>query len=190
MSSEERIIFFDLETTGLNLYRDKIIEIAAIDNKDNQFHSLINPQVKLSPYITTLTSITDDMLKEAPTLEEKKQQIIEFFDLQNENQWIISHNNDNFDIIIFMNNLNIKREDIKSKILCNYKLSNKMSLTRNNRLITLAQYFKISNEQTHRAFDDAILVKLIFKKLKEILGVKLSITNISMDDVFNYIYNN
>ena len=172
MSNNERIIYYDIETTGLNPFRDKIIEIAAIDNNKKKINFLINPQQKLDPYITTLTKITDDMLKNEKTIKEKRNEILDFFDFNNDNQWIISHNNDGFDILMLMNNLDLKKSDIKSNILCNLKLSRKLSLTNSNRLSVLAQYFNINIVQNHRALDDTKLLKKIFKNLVKILKKK------------------
>ena len=47
MISENRIIFYDLETTGLKNSIDKIIEIGAKDNKGNIFNKLINPECEI-----------------------------------------------------------------------------------------------------------------------------------------------
>jgi len=62
----------DVETTGLDPSRDAIIEIAAITFRDaailDEFDSLVNPLIDIPPYITQLTSITDDMVTDAPTL--------------------------------------------------------------------------------------------------------------------------
>tara|TARA_B100001094_G_scaffold262348_1_gene263459 strand:+ start:1380 stop:1943 length:564 start_codon:yes stop_codon:yes gene_type:complete len=185
---EERIIYYDVETTGLNLYRDKIIEIGAIDNFKNELNILINPKIKLTPYITTLTKINDDMLINEKTIEERKEEILKFFDFGNQNQTIISHNNDGFDIIILMNNLDLKKSDIKSNILCNLKLSRKLSLTNSNRLSVLAQYFNINIVQNHRALDDTKLLKKIFKNLVKILKKKNNLEKITMQQIYDYIY--
>ena len=62
----------DVETTGLDPARDAIIEVAAITFRDaailDEFDSLVNPLVDIPPFITQLTSITDDMVTDAPTL--------------------------------------------------------------------------------------------------------------------------
>ena len=62
----------DVETTGLDPSRDAIIEIAAITFRDaaivEEFDSLVNPLVDIPPFITQLTSITDEMVADAPTM--------------------------------------------------------------------------------------------------------------------------
>ncbi len=67
-------IAVDLETTGFDPKRDAIIEMAAIKvengNIISQFESLVNPGRQIGAYITKLTGITNDMLSEAPTLDQ------------------------------------------------------------------------------------------------------------------------
>lgn len=62
----------DVETTGLDPARDAIIEVAAITFRDaailDEFDSLVNPLVDIPPFITQLTTITDEMVADAPTL--------------------------------------------------------------------------------------------------------------------------
>ena len=63
-------VALDLETTGLEPDRDAIIEVGAVRFKgervEAEYSTLVNPNRKLSPFITRLTGITDDMLVNAP----------------------------------------------------------------------------------------------------------------------------
>lgn len=68
-------ISIDVETTGLNPYLDRIIEIGAVafDETGKQlghYQSLVNPGRSLSQKIVQITSLTDDQLKDAPRFEE------------------------------------------------------------------------------------------------------------------------
>lgn len=67
-------VSIDLETTGLNPRRDRIIEIGALKVVDGevreQFASLVNPGRKLEPEIAELTGIRDRDLEEAPKIGE------------------------------------------------------------------------------------------------------------------------
>ena len=62
----------DVETTGLDPSRDEIIEVAAITFRGadiiDEFDTLINPLGEIPPYITQLTSITNEMVAGAPSL--------------------------------------------------------------------------------------------------------------------------
>ena len=62
----------DVETTGLDPSRDMIIEVAAITFRGadilDEFDSLVNPLVDIPPFISQLTSITDEMVANAPTI--------------------------------------------------------------------------------------------------------------------------
>src|SRR5262249_7550074 len=61
-----RVVFLDLETTGANADRDRIAEIGLLEVVDGQlvgeWSSLVDPGRTLSPVITSLTGITDQML--------------------------------------------------------------------------------------------------------------------------------
>ena len=75
-------VSIDLETTGLNPKRDRIIEIGAIRVEQGQiaeeFSTFVDPGRKLEERITELTGIRDEDLADAPQLDEVFPQLLEF----------------------------------------------------------------------------------------------------------------
>lgn len=75
-------IVFDLETTGLSSRTEQIIEIGAVKMQNGMvldtFQSFVNPEKKLSLKIMEITSINDDMLKDAPKIDEALRQFLKF----------------------------------------------------------------------------------------------------------------
>lgn len=71
---QKSVAFFDLETTGLDIINDKIIEIAIVKlNPDYSRETktwLVNPEIFINPEATKVHGYTQDMLKEYPTFEE------------------------------------------------------------------------------------------------------------------------
>ncbi len=78
------IVFFDLETTGLDYKYDRIIEIAAHkihpDGRTEKFHTKLNPGIRIPGEIETLTGITNADVAKAPTFLQMADQINQFFD--------------------------------------------------------------------------------------------------------------
>jgi ATP-dependent DNA helicase DinG len=76
------IIAFDLETTGLDPQTDTIIEIGAVRfngrRVEGEFNTLINPGRPIPPFITQLTGITDQMVREAPPIRAVLGELKEF----------------------------------------------------------------------------------------------------------------
>jgi DNA polymerase-3 subunit alpha (Gram-positive type) len=78
------VIAFDLETTGLDRFADKIIEIAMIKFDEQTFKILetyscfVNPEVKIPETISNITSIFDDDVKDAPKISEIRDEIKAF----------------------------------------------------------------------------------------------------------------
>ena len=69
------LIFYDLETTGLNQYHDKITEICLIkqiplDFNDEKFISLINPEKPIPEIVTKITGIDESMVKDKLTFNQ------------------------------------------------------------------------------------------------------------------------
>ena len=75
-------IAFDFETTGLNPEDDRIIEIAAIKfvngNLVDRFVKLINPGRPIDPFITDITGISDDMVRNKPIESDIVDEFLEF----------------------------------------------------------------------------------------------------------------
>jgi len=78
------IIFFDLETTGLNIASDRIVEISWLkifpggEEKSNTF--LVNPTIPIDPRATEIHGITDDDIKDAPAFKEIAQNLANEFE--------------------------------------------------------------------------------------------------------------
>jgi DNA polymerase I len=64
-----RMVFFDVETTGLNPATDAIVEIALFDPVENTtFHTLVNPQRSITPRTISIHHITNALVRDAPTI--------------------------------------------------------------------------------------------------------------------------
>ena len=65
------IVFFDLETTGVNTSQDKIVQIGAIklntDGTEEVKNVLINPTIPIPPGATAVHGISDEDVKDKPT---------------------------------------------------------------------------------------------------------------------------
>ena len=75
-------VVFDIETTGFNSVNDRIIEIGAVRVVEGEiketFSEFVNPERPIQYKITQLTTITDDMVKDAVTIEEILPQFLKF----------------------------------------------------------------------------------------------------------------
>lgn len=163
----DSFIVVDIETTGLDPQWNKIIEISAIkvfeNNIVDSFSTLINPQLEIDEFISSLTGITNDMVKEAPTIEIILPTFREFIG----NSILIGHNV-NFDINFLYDSF------ISAGLPC---LSNSfvdtMRLGRwlirdieNHRLQTLATALKVNINGLHRALNDCYTTLGVFNQLK------------------------
>ena len=76
-------VVFDIETTGFNKEKDRIIEIGAVKVQNGEtvdtFSTFINPEIPIPEKITELTSITDDQVKDAQTIREVLPQFMKFW---------------------------------------------------------------------------------------------------------------
>lgn len=119
LSVPSEYVVLDLETTGLDAHFDNIIEIACMHINDgeivNTFHTYVKPPLLeyfdgsrhyVDSFITKLTGITDDMLKDAPTFDDIAKKLYGFI-----GQSVIVGHNVNFDINFlydnFLKSLNI-----------------------------------------------------------------------------------
>lgn len=78
------LAFFDLETTGLNVVKDRIVEIAIMkihpDGKEEMYRRLVNPTIPISKEASDITGIKDDDVKDMPTFKEVAKEVAQFLD--------------------------------------------------------------------------------------------------------------
>ena len=75
-------VVVDLETTGLQPAKDRILEIGAVKVENGEvkdtFCTFINPRMAIPPFIQALTGITQDMVENAPTAEQAFYEFLDF----------------------------------------------------------------------------------------------------------------
>lgn len=162
-------IIFDIETTGLDSSYDEVIEIGAIKVKNNKivskFNSLVKPKNEIDEYITELTGITNEMVKDAPTIEEILPDFMNYIG----NDILIGHNV-NFDINFIYDNLYRNKFDVLTNdFIDTMRISRKLlPELPHHRLIDLAKYFKIDSTNNHRSLKDCEITMNVYENLKEI----------------------
>lgn len=99
------IAFFDVETTGLDIVNDRIIEISILkispNGKEEKYTRRINPNKPISPEASKITGIKDEDLKDMPTFPEVAKEIARFM----ENCDLAGYNSNKFDIPILAEEL-------------------------------------------------------------------------------------
>ncbi|MDQ0299169.1 DNA polymerase-3 subunit alpha (Gram-positive type) [Salibacterium salarium] len=162
-------IVFDVETTGLSVVYDTIIELAAVKVKDGEiidrFESFSNPHEKLSDTIIDLTGITDDMLKDAPEVSD----VLKDFKTFSEDSILVAHNA-SFDMG-FLNEGYKKAGLTKADnpVIDTLELGRFLyPQLKNHRLNTLCKNFDIELVSHHRAIYDAEATGyLLWKMVKD-----------------------
>jgi len=165
------ITVIDIETTGLSKYYHKITEIAAakIENGKitERFQMLINPRVEIPRFITRLTGIDNEMVRDAPRIEEVLPRFLHFLG----DDVFVAHNA-TFDFGFLDFNVTKHLEfGLPNKRLCTRKLANRLfPHLHRRRLIDLCELFGIRNNQAHRAFGDVEATVGVFTNIVRILG--------------------
>lgn len=165
---KEKLVNFvaiDVETTGLSPVYNELIEVSAIKyenaKKIDTFSTLIKPRKEISITITNITGITNEMVKDAPRLEEVMPKLIDFI-----GEYPIVAHNANFDYNFLQNNSN--KSFSKNKVIDTVAISRKMLPNLpNHKLNTVSRYIGIQEEWFHRAeFDCECCAKIYIKFLE------------------------
>jgi len=92
------ICFIDLETTGINVSTDKIVEIAIVkilaDGTKQVKRKLVNPEMPIPKAASEIHGISDEMVKEAPTFKQIANEVKQFIELSD----LAGYNSNRFDI--------------------------------------------------------------------------------------------
>ena len=163
-----KFIALDLETTGTLPYVDHIVEIAAVLFKDRKvvdvFQTLVNPGVEISPEVTRINGITNQMVQSQPMVEE----VLDSFSHFCSDCLMVAHNA-TFDFQFLKSAI----EKHKSKaplgeVLDTYSLAKKALPGLNNyKLGTLVKHLKIEHKTLHRAEQDARCCGQLFQSIIE-----------------------
>ena len=166
-SMYDTYVSIDLETTGLNPKRDRIIEIGAIRVERGEireeFSTFVNPGRKLEERITELTGIRDEDLAEAPELDEVFPKLLEFMgDFP-----LLGHS------ILFDYSF-LKKAAVDRKLTFERSAVDTLQIARkylpdlpHRNLEYLCRYYEIPHH-AHRALEDAKATDRLFRKLAEL----------------------
>ena len=179
--SEVTFIVLDLETTGASPTTGcAITEIGAIAIRGGEileeFSSFVNPQVALPEYIVNLTGITDEMLIDAPLINQVFPDFIEFID-RHEHVHLVAHNAP-FDIG-FLKAAATQLSHIwpKYEVIDTVKLARRVierSEIENYKLGTLSQFFNTKALPNHRALDDVkTTVEVLHRLIERLSGYEV-----------------
>lgn len=159
----------DIETTGSFASGNSITEIAICVHNGKEivreYQTLINPGVKIPPFIVGLTGITDEMLVHAPTFAEVANEILEIMG----DAVFVAHNV-NFDYSFIKAEMNALGIDWRPKKLCTVRLARKAfpSFKRYG-LGNLCHSLGIRNEAAHRAMGDTQATVEVFENILRVL---------------------
>ncbi len=158
-----RFVSFDLETTGFLPGVDQIVEVGAIRYVDGfpeaSFVSLVNPLRPMNSESSKVNGITDDMLKDKPTIDDLLEPLTVFFG----DDIAVAHNAP-FDFQFLV--ADYKKHQVpapRGLVLDTCAISRKVFPgLMNYKLATLAQHLKIKSTQFHRAEEDAYCCGQLF----------------------------
>lgn len=160
-------VVFDLETTGVSVQRDQVIEISALKVRAGEvveeFSSLVNPGMAIPSSASRVNHITNDMVKDAPPFSAVLEEFLAFAG----DMVLVGHNIHAFDMKFIWRDA----EKYLGRVVENDYIDT-LSLARvclgqlsRHRLGDLAEYFDISTAGAHRALADCHMNQKVFECL-------------------------
>ncbi len=133
LNIQRPLAFFDLETTGINVAKDRIVEIAILkvqpDGKEVAYKKLINPTIPISQESTSIHGISDEDVKDEATFSDLAMEILLFL----KDCDLAGYNSDRFDIPMLM------EEFLRAKVKFNLE---------DRRLIDVQTVFHLMEQRT------------------------------------------
>lgn len=166
-------IVLDVETTGLDFKKEKIIEFAALRLEDgvivDRFETLINPQQHIRKSSIAIHGITEEMVENSPKEEEIMPKIFEFIG----DYPIVAHN-----VIFDYSFLNESSLRLYDKEFINQRIDTQMMFREvypefdSHGLGMLMEKFNVEVDTRHRAMADAYGLALAYPALKNLYEKK------------------
>lgn len=174
-----RYIIFDLETTGLSAATERIIEIGAVKVENGEisesFDLFVDPEKAITPEITRLTSITNEMVAGAPKENDALEQFFRFCDGCD---ILVAHNAD-FDMGFLRAAIRrCGREEDPVQIDTLVMARAMYPELKKHKLDTIAERLGVTQKHHHRADDDARVLAEIFLKMVQKLVEDAGITKV------------
>jgi len=157
----------DLETTGFSFRTEKITEVGIMKVKNgeviDEFSCFVNPEKPIPPRVVEVTNITDDMVKDAETIDKVMPKILEFVG----DSVLVAHNAD-FDIGFLKYNAKNLGLSLENTYLDTLRLAKDLFPDyKKYKLGKIAENLGIKVEVAHRALDDVdTTVKVLNVMLK------------------------
>ena len=159
-------VVFDVETTGTSSEKGGITELGAVKVAGGEiveeFSTLVNPEIPITPFVVRLTGITNSMVADAPLVGEIMPRFEEFV----EGAVLVGHNAQ-FDCSFVAA---ARGEPLPNPVLDTLKLARTLVPgLRRYRLGSLAGHFGVRQVPNHRALSDAAATAEVFLKLRKLL---------------------
>lgn len=168
----ENYCVIDLETTGVFVTSADIIEISAIRVRKNatvdEFSTLVNPHCHIPAEATAVNNITDEMVKDAPDLEQVIDALMDFVS----DDVIVGYNNARFDMnVVYDALMRMRGRPFTNDYIDVLDVARRtMSGVSNYKLETISKHYSLDTYGEHRALKDCYLTKSCYDKLYEEFG--------------------
>lgn len=162
----------DLETTGLSFRTEKITEVGIMKIKNgevlDEFSCFVNPEKPIPQRVVEVTNITDDMVKDAETIDKVFPKILEFVG----DSVLVAHNAD-FDIGFLKYNAKQLGYSLENTYIDTLRLSKDLFPDfKKYKLGIIAENLGIKVEVAHRALDDVDTTVKVFNVMINMLKEK------------------
>ena len=162
----------DLETTGFSFRTEKITEVGIMKIKNGEvidsFETFVNPEKPIPYRVVEVTNITDDMVKDAPKIDEVFPKILEFVG----DSVLVAHNAD-FDIGFLKYNAAQLGYKLENTYLDTLRLAKELFPNyKKYKLGIIAENLGIKVEVAHRALDDVDTTVKVFNVMTKMLKEK------------------
>ncbi len=173
----------DLETTGFSFRTEKITEVGIMKIKNGEvidsFETFVNPEKPIPYRVVEVTNITDDMVKDAPKIDEVFPKILEFVG----DSVLVAHNAD-FDIGFLKYNAAQLGYKLENTYLDTLRLAKELFPNyKKYKLGIIAENLGIKVEVAHRALDDVDTTVKVFNVMTKMLKEKGAKTVDDIDKV-------
>ena len=159
----------DIETTGLSFRTEKITELGAVIYKNgeiiDEFECFVNPEKPIPEEVVKVTNITDDMVKDAETIETILPKFLDFIG----DRIIVAHNAD-FDVGFIKYNAEKIGIKLENTYIDTLRLAKDLFPDyKKYKLGIIAENLGIKVDVAHRALDDVITLTKVFKVMQNML---------------------